>query len=143
MRYSLINEKCAPKIGSEDAGGIDLRINHDEHWVARPGAEYKVGLGIKLEVPKGWVALIFPRSGLGTKHGFRIKNTAGVIDSDYRGEVFLNFSVTSPLDIEPFERLVQCVVVPHYDYSLLEEVTEEELTDTARGAGGFGHSGKA
>lgn len=140
MRYSLINENCAPKIGSEDAGGIDLRVNYDGEWIARPGAEYKVGLGIKLEVPKGWVALIFPRSGVGTKYGFTIKNTAGVIDSDYRGEVFLTFSVKEPLLVEPFERLVQCVVVPHYDYSQLEQV--DELTDTARGAGGFGHSGK-
>ena len=107
----------------------------------RPGEVYWVPTGIALEVPKGCAGLVYARSSMGTKRGLAPANKVGVVDSDYRGEirvVLLNHS-NQPQTLEPGERVAQFVIAP-----VLTPAYEEvaELTDTGRGTGGFGSTGK-
>lgn len=97
--------------------------------------------GIRLEIPQGWECQIRPRSGLAAKHGITVLNSPGTIDSDYRGEVkviLVNLSDT-PFTIEDGERICQMVFAPAEQVSLITKAT---LSETDRGSGGFGHSGR-
>ncbi len=130
-----------PTYGSTEAAGADLYACLQEPVTVAPGETVWVGTGIALEVPKGCAGLVFARSSLGAKRGLAPANKVGVIDSDYRGEirvVLLNHSAL-PQTIAPGERVAQFVIVPVIAPAF-EEV--EELTDTDRGAGGFGSTGK-
>jgi dUTP pyrophosphatase len=96
-----------------------------------------IGTGIYAEIPPGWVGMIVPRSSLGAK-GFRLKNTVGVIDSDYRGEILLAFEGYTP---QAGDRVAQLVIVPCWQGGAEQMTSINDLTSTARGAGGFGSTG--
>ena len=130
-----------PTYGSAEAAGADLYACLDEAVTIAPGEVYWVPTGIALEVPKGCAGLVYARSSLGAKRGLAPANKVGVVDSDYRGEVkvvLLNHS-NQPQTLQPGERVAQFVITP-----VLQPAYEEvdELTDTSRGAGGFGSTGK-
>lgn len=130
-----------PTYGSAEAAGADLYACLDETVTIQPGEIFWVPTGIALEVPKGCAGLVYARSSMGAKRGLAPANKVGVIDSDYRGEirvVLLNHS-KQPQILEPGERVAQFVITP-----VLTPAYEEvaDLTDTGRGAGGFGSTGK-
>ena len=130
-----------PTYGSAEAAGADLYACLEEAVTIQPGEVYWVPTGIALEVPKGCAGLVYARSSMGAKRGLAPANKVGVVDSDYRGEirvVLLNHS-NQPQTLEPGERVAQFVITP-----VLTPAYEEaaELTDTDRGIGGFGSTGK-
>ena len=130
-----------PTYGSSEAAGADLHACLDEAITILPGETAWISTGLALEVPKGCAGLVFARSSLGAKRGLAPANKVGVIDSDYRGEirvVLLNHS-RQPQTVEPGERVAQFLITP-----VLTPVYEvaEELSDTDRGIGGFGSTGK-
>ena len=130
-----------PTYGSQEAAGADLYACLEETVTIQPGETAWIPTGIALEVPKGCAGLVFARSSLGAKRGLAPANKVGVIDSDYRGEirvVLLNHSKEAQT-VENGERVAQFVITP-----VLTPVYEEaeELTDTSRGTGGFGSTGK-
>ncbi len=130
-----------PAYGSAEAVGADLYACLRESVTIAPGEVFWVPTGIALEVPKGCAGLVYARSSMGAKRGLAPANKVGVIDPDYRGEirvVLLNHS-KEPQILEPGERVAQFVITPVLQ-PFYEEV--EELTDTDRGAGGFGSTGK-
>ena len=130
-----------PTYGSPEAAGADLYACLDEAVTIQPGEVYWVPTGIALEVPNGCAGLVYARSSMGAKRGLAPANKVGVVDSDYRGEikvVLLNHS-KQPQILEPGERVAQFVITP-----VLTPVYEEteDLSDTSRGIGGFGSTGK-
>lgn len=128
-----------PTYGTPAAAGADL-YSLAEYTVA-PGETVLVHTGLALEIPEGFVGLIYARSGLATKRGLAPANKVGVIDADYRGEIMValfNQSGT-PQTVERGERVAQLVVTP-FLHATFEE--SEALSDTARGAGGFGSTGR-
>ena len=130
-----------PAYGSSEAAGADLYACLDAAVTIEPGEVIWVPTGIALEVPKGCAGLVYARSSMGAKRGLAPANKVGVVDSDYRGEikvVLLNHSKI-PQTIHPGERVAQFVITP-----VLQPVYQEveELTDTDRGVGGFGSTGK-
>ena len=130
-----------PTYGSASAAGADLYACLEAPVTIEPGEIYWVPTGIALEVPVGCAGLIYARSSMGTKRGLAPANKVGVVDSDYRGEikvVLLNHSKL-PQTLAPGERIAQFVITPVLTPSY-EEV--EDLTDTDRGTGGFGSTGK-
>jgi len=130
-----------PTYGSEFSAGADLYYAGDEPLEIGAGQTVLVHTGVAMEIPEGLVGLIFARSGLATKRSLAPANKVGVIDSDYRGEIMvaLHNHSNSPQTVETHERVAQLVLVP-YITAAFEEV--DELEDTARGAGGFGSTGK-
>lgn len=130
-----------PTYGSAEAAGADLYACLEEAVTIGPGQSVFIPTGIALEVPKGYAGLVFARSSMGAKRDLAPANKVGVIDSDYRGEikVVLHNHGNQIRQVEPGERIAQFVIVPVLAPAF-EEV--EELTDTDRGAGGFGSTGK-
>lgn len=133
-----------PTFGSEFAAGADLYACIDPNTVVSitPGQTAKVSVGIKTEIPEGYVGLIFARSGLATKQDLAPANKVGVIDSDYRGEWFvpLHNHGDNVRIISNGERIAQVIFIPVPKVSL-EVVTSDKLTETERGEGGFGSTG--
>ena len=130
-----------PTYGSAEAAGADLYACLEEEISIAPGETYFVPTGLALEVPRGCAGLIYARSSMGAKRGLAPANKVGVIDSDYRGEVrvvLLNHG-SQPQTIQPGERIAQMIITPVLT-PVYEEV--EDLSDTDRGAGGFGSTGK-
>ena len=130
-----------PTYGSQEAAGADLYACLEEAVTIAPGEIFWVPTGIALEVPKGCAGLVYARSSMGAKRGLAPANKVGVVDSDYRGEikvVLLNHS-QQPQVLQPGERVAQFVITPVLQ-PMYEEV--EALTDTDRGSGGFGSTGK-
>ena len=129
-----------PTYGSEFAAGADLYALTEVPTVIVPGETVKVRTGIAMEIPAGYVGLIYARSGLAVKRGLAPANKVGVIDADYRGELIVALANHSqePQEIAPYERIAQLVIAP-----VLQVDFEEcdELSDTVRGAGGFGSTG--
>lgn len=140
MNVRLSDGAELPRYAHEGDAGLDLRITHDV--TLKPGERATVGTGLAVEVPQGCVGLVFPRSGLASKHGITLSNSVGVIDSGYRGEIgatLLNQSdETTTLDAGA--RVCQLIVMPFVPCEL---VPCEELTETERGAAGFGSTGIA
>ncbi len=131
-----------PFRATEGSAGMDLSACIDQAVTIRPGELKLIPTGIAIELPSAnYVAYIFARSGLGIKHGICLSNGVGVIDSDYRGEVCVGLCNVSDKEytIQPFERVAQLVVSP-VSLMPVQEVTE--LSDTDRGAGGFGSTGR-
>ena len=107
-----------------------------------PGETVTVPTGIRARIAEGWVLFVLPKSGLGFRYRLRLDNTVGVIDSDYRGEVMvalLNHSEI-PQTVEPFERIAQLVITPFLRVNYVDSA--EELSETKRGEGGFGSTGR-
>ena len=137
----LSPDAILPTYGSGEAAGADLYACLPETVSIAPGEVFWVPTGIALEVPKGCAGLIYARSSMGVKRGLAPANKVGVIDSDYRGEirvVLLNHSNTVQT-VSPGERVAQMIITPVLTPAYEEA---EDLTDTARGEGGFGSTGK-
>jgi dUTP pyrophosphatase len=131
-----------PAYATDGSAGMDLRACLDAAVLLAPGHTQLVptGLAIHIDDP-GFAAVILPRSGLGHKHGIVLGNLVGLIDSDYQGQLMVSMwnRGQTPFSIEPGERIAQLVVVPVVQVEL--EVVED-FAASARGAGGFGHSGR-
>ena len=130
----------APAYMTAGAAGMDLASAADGPVTMAPGQRVSVPTGLILEIPAGHEGQVRPRSGLARKHGVTLTNSPGTIDSDYRGEVavlLVNLG-QEPYTIAPGERIAQLVVAP-VTQVVLEE--GEDLSSTARGSGGFGHTG--
>ena len=130
-----------PERATGQSAGLDLRADIGQAVTLPPGGASVFPPGLAIALPEGTVGLVFGRSGLGIKHGIAPSNAVGVIDADYRGEVRVGLTNHSdkPYTIEPGERIAQLVVTP----VLLPEIAEvSSLDETARGAGGFGSTGR-
>lgn len=129
-----------PKYGSEQAAGADLCACIDTPVTIQPGETVLIPIGIAVELPQGTVGLIYARSGLASKRGLAPANKVGVIDSDYRGElmVALHNHGTAPQTVEVGERVAQLVITPYITANFFESA---DLSETVRGAGGFGSTG--
>ena len=130
-----------PRRGSAAAAGADLYACLEHEMTLAPGETFLVPTGLSFEIPDGYVGLVFARSSVASKRGLAPANKVGVIDSDYRGELLValfNQSQT-PQTIAPNERIAQFVIVP---YLAADFVEAESLSDTARGSGGFGSTGR-
>ena len=130
-----------PRFGSAGAAGADLCACLDKELSIAPGQTVKVPTGIAIELPSGTVGLIYARSGLAVKKGLAPANKVGVIDCDYRGEILVALYNQSgeAQTVLPGERIAQMIVSP-YIPAVYEE--REELSDTERGEGGFGSTGR-
>jgi len=146
MKVRIFNQSTneLPAYASAYAAGMDLRANLEEPVVLQPMERKLIPTGLFIELPPDCEAQIRPRSGLALKHGITVLNSPGTIDADYRGEVrviLINLS-QEPFEIKHGERIAQ-MVVARFQQVELEEVSDlGDLSDTERGAGGFGHSGK-
>ena len=141
VNIKKLNENAkTPTYGSSYAAGADLYAATSEDTVILPGETKLIGTGLSIEVPEGYGAFIYARSGLASKRGLAPANKVGVVDCDYRGEVMValhNHSNTEQ-KIDPQERIAQMVIAP---YITAEFEETDELSDTVRGAGGFGSTG--
>jgi dUTP pyrophosphatase len=143
MKINIINKSghALPQYETAHAAGMDLRAHTDTQIVIKPMQRVLVPTGLFIELPIGFEAQIRPRSGLAYKHGISIVNAPGTIDADYRGELkvlLINLSDTDFV-INNADRIAQMVIAKH------ETVTweaVETLNETARGEGGYGHTGK-
>lgn len=137
----LSPDAVLPSYGSDFAAGADLRACTKEPITIEPHDTKMIGTGLAMEIPEGYMGLIFARSGIASKRGLAPANKVGVVDSDYRGEfmVALHNHSSEPQSIESGERIAQLVIVP-YMSAAFEEA--EELSETVRADGGFGSTGK-
>jgi dUTP pyrophosphatase len=129
----------APARAHDHDAGWDLRAS--EAATIRPGERASVGTGIAVAIPEGCAGLVLPRSGLAARHGIALTNAPGLIDAGYRGEVrilLLNTDRSEPFDVAAGDRIAQLVIVDLPDVEFTEA---DALTETTRGAGGFGSSG--
>lgn len=137
----LENNRILPEYKTEGAAGMDLCAAISEPVELKPLERKLIPTGLKIELEHGYEAQIRPRSGLSIKHGITLINCVGTIDEDYRGEVcvpVVNIS-NEAYTIQPDERIAQ-MIIARVEQAKLEVVTE--LTETARGVGGFGSTGK-
>ncbi|MCC8019722.1 MAG: dUTP diphosphatase [Rikenellaceae bacterium] len=143
MKVRVINRSAydLPKYESALAAGLDVRANIEEAVTIGPLGRATVPTGLYVEIPAGYEIQVRPRSGMAAKHGLTVLNSPGTIDADYRGEIKIILANISPdsFVLNPGERIAQLVLARH------ERAEWEEcdgLTETARGAGGFGHTGR-
>jgi dUTP pyrophosphatase len=130
-----------PVPATAQSAGVDLRAAVEGELVIEPGARALVPTGFALEIPAGHEGQVRPRSGLALSHGITLPNAPGTIDADYRGEIqviLMNLG-SRPFSLRRGERIAQLVVGP---VSRVAFVEVERLSDTDRGAGGFGHTGR-
>ena len=143
MRLEIINKSkhALPAYETELSAGMDMRANLEEPVVLGSLERALIPTGLFMALPPGAEAQVRPRSGLAWKQGLSVLNSPGTIDADYRGEIkviLVNLSAES-VTIEDGERVAQLVIAKHEQPELVEVV---ELSETARGAGGFGSTGK-
>jgi dUTP pyrophosphatase len=130
----------APEQAHDHDAGFDLFASEPAR--IPPGERASVGTGIAVAIPDGYAGLVLPRSGLAARHGIALVNSPGLVDAGYRGELrvlLLNTDRAEPFSVEPGDRIAQLVLVD-VETPELEEVAE--LEETARGAGGFGSTGR-
>lgn len=129
-----------PRYATAGAGAFDIAAL--EGGVVPPTYSVAFQTGLEFEVPDGHTMLVFSRSGHGFKHGIRLSNSVGVIDSDYRGEVAvkLHNDGDRPFEVEAGERIAQCIILKTEQFELIEA---DELSSTDRGENGFGSTGRA
>ena len=130
-----------PSYATELSAGLDLKAVLDSPVTLAPLERKIIGTGIKIALPAGYEAQVRPRSGLAAKHGLTVLNAPGTIDADYRGEIgviLVNLS-NRPFTVEPGERIAQLVVA---QFAQVAWKLEENLSNTTRGEGGFGSTGK-
>ena len=142
MKVQIINKSKhqLPSYATALSAGMDLRANIDEPIVLQPLQRALIPTGLFMALPEGYEAQVRPRSGLAIKKGVTVLNSPGTVDADYRGEVcviLVNLS-NEPFTITDGERIAQMVIAP---YIRPEFVEVDDLTDTERGDGGFGHTG--
>lgn len=136
----LRNNAKLPTYGSEYAAGADLYACLDAPITIAPHTTVLIPTGLAMELPLGWAGLVYARSGLATKRNLAPANKVGVIDCDYRGEVMVSLHNhgNAPQTVDHGERIAQLVIAPYLTAQFFEA---EELSDTVRGAGGFGSTG--
>ncbi len=142
MQVKIVNRSkhTLPEYATIHSAGMDLRANIDEEIILKPFERKLIPTGLFIELPVGYEAQIRPRSGLALKKGLTVLNTPGTIDADYRGEIgviLVNLS-SQECTIEDGERICQMVIAAH---SQAEWVEVDDLSETDRGEGGFGHTG--
>ena len=137
----LCDKAKIPTYGTDFSAGADLYNMEGNDVVIGAHETVMIPLGFAIEIPEGYAGLVFARSGLASKRGIAPANKVGVVDSDYRGEcmVALRNHTSSDVKIEGGERIAQLVIVP---YLTAEFEEADELSDTQRGGGGFGSTGK-
>ncbi len=143
MHVKIVNKSKhpIPKYETEASAGMDLRASLDQDIVLAPLQRALIPTGLFIELPVSYEAQVRPRSGLAYKHGVSVLNTPGTIDADYRGEIkviLVNLS-EKKFVVKDGERIAQIIISAH-EHATLKEV--DVLNETARGAGGFGHTGK-
>lgn len=143
MKVEIINKSkhALPTYATPQSAGMDLRANLSEPLTLQPLERKLIPTGLYMALPAGYEAQVRPRSGLALKKGITVLNSPGTIDADYRGEVcviLVNLS-SEPFVVEDGERIAQMIVARH-EQAEWQEV--KVLSDTERGAGGFGHTGK-
>ena len=143
MKIKVINGSAfeMPRYETELSAGMDVRANLTESIVLKPLERAMVPTGLFVELPAGYELQVRPRSGLAAKHGLTVLNSPGTVDADYRGEIrviLVNLSA-EPFEVKPGERIAQFVVARH---ERVEWELVEALSETERGAGGFGSTGK-
>lgn len=141
VRFKKLNpEAKVPTYGSSWAAGADLYALCEGDLLIPAGETVLVHTGIALEIPEGYAGLIYARSGLASKRGLAPSNKVGVVDADYRGEIMVSLHNHSAVDqvVAVGERIAQLVVTP---FLRVEFEEAEDLSDTVRGAGGFGSTG--
>lgn len=143
MKIRIINKSLheLPEYSTGNSAGMDLRAHIESDIILKPMERKLIPTGLFLEIPEGYEAQIRPRSGLALKMGVTILNSPGTIDSDYRGEVgiiMINFS-DKDFVIKDGDRICQMIIAKH---EKAEWIEVDELQQSVRGAGGFGHTGK-
>lgn len=143
MKVKVVNSSAfaLPEYQTPLSAGLDIRANISQSITLSPLERAMVPTGLYVELPEGYEMQIRPRSGLAAKHGITVLNSPGTIDADYRGEIkviLVNLS-NIPFTIEPGERIAQMIVAR---YEQVEWQAVESLSETERGAGGFGSTGK-
>ncbi len=143
MKVRIINKSKhqLPEYATPYSAGVDLRANIDEPIILKPLERVLIPTGLFIELPEGYEAQIRPRSGLAAKHGLTVLNSPGTIDADYRGEIrviLVNLS-GEEFVINDGERICQMVIAAHVQVKWEET---DNLDETERGDGGFGHTGK-
>ena len=142
VKIKIVNRgsQQLPAYATPESAGMDLRANITEPIVLHPLERRIIPTGLYIAQPPGYEAQVRPRSGLAFKHGITVLNSPGTIDSDYRGELgvlLVNLS-NEDFTVEAGERIAQMVIARHEQGEFVEV---EELDDTERGAGGYGHTG--
>ena len=133
-------EKHELKIGTKDSAGIDLPACLDEQITVKAKDYVSIDTKIHVEIPQGHFGMVVPRSSIGTKKHLALQNTVGIIDRDYRGAIklkFFNYG-NENVTIEDGEYIAQMIIVPYTSVDLQKVNTLDELSETERGAGGFG-----
>jgi len=143
MKIKIINRSkhALPHYATIASAGFDVRANISEPMKLKPLERVLVPSGLFMEIPEGYEAQVRPRSGLAFKNGVTVLNSPGTIDADYRGELkilLVNLS-NEDFTINDGERIAQVIIAKHEQAEWIEV---EELAETVRGAGGFGHTGK-
>ena len=142
IQIPIVNKSrhALPEYATEQSAGMDLRANIDAPVKLEPLQRALIPTGLFMALPKGYEAQVRPRSGLAIKHGIGVLNAPGTIDADYRGEIkviLVNLSA-EPFTINDGDRIAQMVIARHETIAWQPAM---ELSETERGAGGFGHSG--
>lgn len=142
IRIKVINKghQQLPAYATSQSAGMDLRANIDTPIVLQPMERRLIPTGLHIALPAGFEAQVRPRSGLALKHGLTVLNSPGTVDADYRGEIMvllINLSST-PFTVNDGERIAQMVIARHEQATFVEV---EELDETERGEGGYGHTG--
>ncbi len=140
VKVHPVSPDFVPERKTADSAGFDLKAYIEEPLELKPGARALVSTGITLEIPPGYEGQVRPRSGLAIKYGITLLNTPGTIDADYRGEVrvIIYNAGDNSYFLSPGERIAQIVIKKSEDVRF---VISDTLTETARGAGGFGSTG--
>jgi dUTP pyrophosphatase len=142
LKVKVVNKSKhpLPQYATEGAAGMDLRANIDEPIVLKPLERKFIPTGLYISLPIGYEAQVRPRSGLALKHGIGLANMIGTVDADYRGQVgvILINLYNEDFVVEDGERIAQMVIAKH---ERAEWLPVEELDETERGAGGYGHTG--
>lgn len=142
MKVQIINQSHhkLPAYSTDMSAGMDVRANLTESITLQPMQRALIPTGLRIALPEGYECQLRPRSGLALKHGITLVNTPGTVDADYRGEIgviLINLSA-EPFVINDGERICQMVIS---QYSRIDWIEVQQLQDTNRGEGGFGHTG--
>jgi dUTP pyrophosphatase len=142
IKVKIINSSLneLPAYGTPYSAGMDVRANLDEPMEIKPMQRVLVPTGLRVQLPQGYEMQLRPRSGLALKHGITLVNTPGTIDADYRGEIgviLINLSDTT-FTVNNGDRICQMVIT---NYTHVDWIATDSIDETARGEGGFGHTG--
>lgn len=147
LQYRLLDARLGdqfplPAYATDGSAGLDLRAMVEAPLTLNPGDTELLPTGLAIHIgDAGYAGMILPRSGLGHKHGIVLGNLVGLIDSDYQGQLMVSCwnRGSAPFTVEPGERIAQLVIVPVMQVALTQV---DDFDDSARGEGGFGHSGR-